>query len=403
MNGVNNMGALDDSLSVSTHRASRFTRQIATFAIDLALLASLSALAGWIRFHGPATQQNPELLVRAWESFANNEPMFDAMVLFGGLLSMGLIIAGRRAVHRLRCLPEERLAPLAGQLEVKDRITLENDLRAHRLQIVTTIVQSVGAVVLIVGIYFTWASLKTTQDAQRNTLTSAEQGQVTERFIRAVDQLGARDTDGKPIIEIRVAGIWGLGRIAQESPKDYDEVIDILNAYVEANARWQGTRYERSKASVAVQSLPLEHQVYSAGEIAPQADIEAALKFIAYYQTYQSDRAESHTADLDNTDLIGAVLDWAHLKNGDLKGAHLEGAHLTHAYLQGAHLEGAHMAAADLESADLRDAHLNHADLGTVKHLTQQQIEVAEGDPKTRLPTAITTPKHWNSKVRMEQ
>src|SRR5918998_1300590 len=44
-----------------------------------------------------------------------------------------------------------------------------------------------------VGIYFTWRNLRTTQENLRLT----EQGQITERFTRAIDQLGAMDDKGK--------------------------------------------------------------------------------------------------------------------------------------------------------------------------------------------------------------
>jgi hypothetical protein len=51
---------------------------------------------------------------------------------------------------------------------------------------------------VLIGIYFAWANLKTTEEAQRNTqknqtdaLQITQKGQITDRFTKAIDQLGS--------------------------------------------------------------------------------------------------------------------------------------------------------------------------------------------------------------------
>lgn len=58
------------------------------------------------------------------------------------------------------------------------------------------------------------------------------QGQITERFTRAVDQLGSEKLD------VRLGGIYALERLASESHDDYAAIVEILSAYVREHARW---------------------------------------------------------------------------------------------------------------------------------------------------------------------
>ena len=78
--------------------------------------------------------------------------------------------------------------------------------------------------------------LRRSKGLHRKNLKIAQEGQITERFTRAVDQLGAIDQLGNPAIEIRLGGIYALERIANESEKDYWPIMEILTAYVRKNS-----------------------------------------------------------------------------------------------------------------------------------------------------------------------
>ena len=78
------------------------------------------------------------------------------------------------------------------------------------------------------GIYFTWRgqrltreSLEDTRKSAQQTLELTEQGQLTERFTRAIDQLGAASDDGNPRLEVRLGAISALERIARDSERDH--------------------------------------------------------------------------------------------------------------------------------------------------------------------------------------
>src|SRR5215210_8302934 len=101
--------------------------------------------------------------------------------------------------------------------------------------------QIAGGLALLFGLYFTWRRVEISQ----RTLETQQDQQVTERFTRAIDQLGATtdDNESKPKLEIRLGGIYALERIAKDSPatrvspgRDYSTVMEVLTAYVRENA-----------------------------------------------------------------------------------------------------------------------------------------------------------------------
>jgi hypothetical protein len=141
-----------------------------------------------------------------------------------------------------------------------------------------------------IGIYFTWRGQRLAREAQeenqKNTLVQLEnaqkqlrlarqsqennqkntqaqlkqsrdelainrEGQITDRFTRAIDQLGATDNKGNKLFEIRIGGIYALERIANESEKDYWPIMEVLTAYVRQHARrWAEELQERTERAV---------------------------------------------------------------------------------------------------------------------------------------------------------
>jgi hypothetical protein len=114
--------------------------------------------------------------------------------------------------------------------------------------------------VLSVGIFFTWRgqerNQKNTQEQLRLSRRSQEQnqqstqaqlenaqkelrltrqGQITERFTRAIEQRGSEK------LEIRLGSIYALEQIDKESPERayHGTVMEVLTAYVRENSRWE--------------------------------------------------------------------------------------------------------------------------------------------------------------------
>jgi hypothetical protein len=58
----------------------------------------------------------------------------------------------------------------------------------------------------------------------RRTFELTEQGQVTDRYTKAIEQLGSNT------IDVTIGGIYALERIARDSPRDHPTVMEVLAA-----------------------------------------------------------------------------------------------------------------------------------------------------------------------------
>ncbi len=107
-------------------------------------------------------------------------------------------------------------------------------------------------------------------------------------------------------------------------------------------------------------------------------------------------KAELEGANLQGATLIGANLQGARLRRANLQGARLRGANLqganfNFANLQKANLQFANLQFANLQGASFRGANLQGAYLRDASGLTQEQLNGACGDHKTRLPSPDLT------------
>src|ERR1041384_2790512 len=87
---------------------------------------------------------------------------------------------------------------------------------------VQLIFQILAGIFVILGVYFTWQEFKTAAETLSNfqeKLRTTQQEQITDRFTRAIDQLGKSDeVPGKNNnLSIRLGGIYSLERIARDS------------------------------------------------------------------------------------------------------------------------------------------------------------------------------------------
>jgi len=253
-------------------------------------------------------------------------------VVVAGLLVMLLVTAPPWFVH------DRSLEGLKAQNEVR-----------------TTLLQGLGGMVLLVGAYFTYRQLRTTRE-----------GQITERYTRAIDQLGHAQLD------VRLGGIYALERIARDSLADRSTIGEVLTAFVRSHAPWPPRLPGQSVAEATIGDVP-ELQ-------ARDPEVQASLTVLGRGGFARPD-SESDRLDLHWVDLRRALLRGAHLERADLGGAHLDGAHLGGAHLDGAHLDGTHMerailSYAHMEAAFLGGAHLDRADL-SYAHLVQADLRYA--------------------------
>jgi uncharacterized protein YjbI with pentapeptide repeats len=278
-------------------------------------------------------------------------------ILLSMVAVLAALVAGRHLLD-LPGYPARQAGDLHRQIaainEIDKRLQLETALLQYetdnRVKIWTTIVQGAGGAALLLGLFFTARNLRATQDK----LDIDQQGQLTNRFIQATNQLGAQLQDGRPNVEVRLGGIYALKRISNDWPKDYWPIADVLTAYVRHNAR-------RPSSSVSAEAST------------PRTDIQAILTILGRNNPPDGEFNEHQKLDLRKADLRGAEFWDAHLEWTDFWGAHLEeakfwGAFLDHAKLDYASLAGANLRRARLEGASLEGTDLTGAlfDLATV-------------------------------------
>ena len=199
----------------------------------------------------------------------------------------------------------------------------------------------------------------------RRTFELTEQGQVTDRYTKAVEQLGSDKLD------VRLGGIYALERVARDSVRDHPAVMEVLTAFIREHSRelWplpepRGAEPERSPRPNVQAAVTV---VYP--ERPPRPDVQAAVTVVGRRDAECDIRSiDLRGADLRGADLREAKLIGAWLNRVNLSGANLTGADLRDAELFEADLHKADLTGADLGDAELACANLTDAILGGVKH-----------------------------------
>ncbi|MDF1873423.1 pentapeptide repeat-containing protein, partial [Vannielia sp.] len=231
-------------------------------------------------------------------------------------------------------------------------------------------------------------------------------------------------TETQPNLEVRIGGIYALERIAQDSPRDHVQIMEILCAYIRQNAPaseaapWpelemkegeddgplEADRDDRRRAFYEAQEetyrhLTIRDDIQTALTVigrrsAKQRALEAEANgnktgFVfdipcpepnlpddehdpkalnAYEADLEAWKTKLNTyhgyrLDLRKANLRGADMAGLELNGARFDSAVMQGATLREARLQGASLWGAQLQGADLEAARLQGAHLWAAQL----------------------------------------
>jgi hypothetical protein len=117
-----------------------------------------------------------------------------------------------------------------------DELKAQSDVRTTLLQGFAALLvltgAAVGASVTLRQVRATRDQITATADASSKQLERTREGQITDRYTKAVDQLGSQHLD------VRLGGIYALERIARDSPDDRATIEEVLTAYVRGHAPW---------------------------------------------------------------------------------------------------------------------------------------------------------------------
>ena len=213
-------------------------------------------------------------------------------------------------------------------------------------------------------------------------------------------------TETEPNIEVRTGALYALERVAQDSPRDHIQIMEIITAYVRENSPFNTSKTLRVRSTL------------------PSTDIRAALTIIGRRTPSQillerSDKrqsADGYRLDLRNTnlkevDLSNLNFEFAQLNESDMQGVNLSGALIKKAYLGFTQLQGVDLSEAQMQGVLLIGARMDNSTVMTAADTTgvavysidfgdvsvsARQLKSMFGDTSVILPDEMKPPPdHW--------
>jgi hypothetical protein len=196
----------------------------------------------------------------------------------------------------------------------------------------------------------------------RNFILSRE-GQVTDRYTKAVEQLGSDKLD------VRIGGIYALERVARDSAKDHPTVMEVLTAFIREHSREPLSPPDREHSR---EPLPPPDTSSPDQQRWIRPDVQAAVVVVGRRDARRDflDFIDLTRAGLGGANLNGLNFNRVYLTSGDLTGATLYSAGLLGAVLTGANLTGATFTNANLTGAGLGGTNLTR---------TREGLDAARG------------------------
>ncbi len=336
------------------------------------------------------------LALQNWKEY--KPAQHDAPIL-KGLKRIGVACLLLGLFWILICVPKIQMQSFdpASNLPVKERADMEDNFRK-------TIVQIYAGLAVLYGFYWTSRRIRASEDqvrvSQEQVATSQKQvaaledGQITERYTKAIEQLGCDN------MAIRLGGIYALERIANdcniEEKNDYWTVMEVLTAFLRENYQ---------VVPSIVDSLDeQDHKNQKESSNSPfRTDLLAIVEVLRRRVHYYGN-GESNSLDLSRTNLCGsklskaklikANLSKADLSNADLRGVDLSLADLRWTDFKAADFSdavffGAQLCGGDLRGSNLCGANLSNTDLYMA---TSYKAELTWEDLKR-------TDLRWNDRV----
>jgi uncharacterized protein YjbI with pentapeptide repeats len=248
--------------------------------------------------------------------------------VMGTLLTVMLVTFGIGGLVSLVLLffVAPRMVPDYG-LSSKDMLEALNSTRTVLLSGLTAIGLVTGAAGTVFTLGYTAESIKLTNESIKVT----QDGQVTGRYTAAINQLAAE----RP--EVKLGGIYALGRVMNDSPSDQRTVQKVLSAYIRSNAPNEET------------------------STAPPSDIAAALDVITANEVESKTDVDLHGANLQEVELQSRRIDSA-----NLSGVNFGGADFCRTSFAGSDLGSADFSGSLLKQANFNSPNGIWSPLGTV-------------------------------------
>jgi hypothetical protein len=160
------------------------------------------------------------------------------------------------------------------------------------------------------------------------TYRLTQQGQITDRYTKAIEQLGSDKPD------VRLGGIYALERIANDSVPDGATIGEVLTAFIRGRAPWPPSRPDQPSEDTPIKEIPFLR--YRAPDVQAAVTALGRQPSMTASQSLNLSDTDLRRADLSDADLQAARLLGARLQGANLRAARLQRVNLSHAQLQGA-------------------------------------------------------------------
>lgn len=184
----------------------------------------------------------------------------------------------------------------------------------------TTMAGVLGGLAVAAGAIVAALNFRETSRQNRAVLELQRRGQVTERFTKAIDQLGQ---GGDEKFDVRIGAIYALEQIARDSKELHWAIMEVLTAHLRVHRPFHGRAADGSLWDIV--RPPADHQAIATVIGRRDVSRESPGQVLDLHGTWLASFDWSG-AKLQNADLHGADLREAVLYGADLKGANLQGA-----------------------------------------------------------------------------
>ena len=295
--------------------------------------------------------------------------------MIGALYAGGLLLAALIGLPLWFRYSRRRYPPMSAKeltdlkrdgVSARDRLELREAHLKRQDDLRATAVQAFVGLAVLSGAVLAYQAATADRGLSR-------QGQASERFTRAIDQLLSKR------LEVQLGGIYGLEQIAHQAPEENRlPVAEVLVAYLRNRIpkpdklppKVEELRIRAPDAQAALTVLGRRQIERDGDRPDPRLDL----------RDLDLRRADLRDADLTRADFTDTVLNDANLRSIDVSGAILH-----YVDFIDADLFDADLIDADLIHADLRGANLMHADLREAD-LTDADLRGATYDQETQWP-----------------
>jgi hypothetical protein len=303
------------------------------------------------------------------------------------LIVLGLIGLLAYAVLAAIVLPGWIVSVSAAKADENHRLDAIVNTRGTLLGVLAPVVVAIGAVAAFLNYRETSTQNRRSVELSRETLDVARRGQLTERFTKAIDQLGQTAEDK---LDIRLGGIYALEQIAKESKELHGPVMEILTAFLREhspNAKETSAEFAPPRADFQAIATVLGRRQVGHDPDGFRLDFRGVALDVVNFEGAQLQGAVFWEVKLQKANFAYAQLQGASFAHAQLQEAIFEGAQLQGAVFLDVKLQGAYFSGADLERARFEPHRRNAA--GDVD-MTWEQLAQARNVGKAFLPDYLT-------------